>query len=162
MIKLITFASCLLSATFASQSLAMKTNSTPLSCSLVIETKSITQVTLRLSLTNTESKPLYLDKAATPFEGWNTRFIKVSKNNEALPYLGRTIKPAASQYPNDFIAIEPQASITVSINLSPTYSVLNSGQYNIEYSGIFTIKRSKAHAAELLFPECSNLQFTMP
>lgn len=162
MIKLITFASCLLSATYATQSLAMKMNSTPLSCSLVIESKTITQVTLQLSLTNNEPQRLYLDKAATPFEGWNTRFIKVSRNNKALPYLGKMIKRSASQYPDNFIAIEPQASIDISIELSPTYSVLNFGHYDVKYSGTFTLKRSKTHPAELLFPECATLQFTMP
>ena len=89
-------------------------------------------VVLRVTITNTSSSPQYVLKWHTPFNGIEDHIFDVTRDGEALPYLGRHYKRGAPTA-KDYYLLKPGASHTSTVEISSVYDMTVSGDYAVKY-----------------------------
>lgn len=138
---------------------AMPLDDAALQCALTIESQQQNAVFVRLSLTNTTDQTFYLDKSATPFEGWKARFVSLSRDDIPLEYQGRMVKRGASTFPQDYIRFTAHESVSQVFALHEGFNLQSKGNYQLEYTGIFQVREEANSQSTLIFPRCNELHF---
>jgi peptidyl-Lys metalloendopeptidase len=103
--------------------------------SVVPEKTSLQQdddVVLRVTITNTSSKPQYVLKWHTPFAGIEDHLFEVKRDGVDVPYLGRHIK-RATPTAKDYYLLKPGASHTSKVEISSLYDMSVTGDYSVRY-----------------------------
>ena len=103
--------------------------------SVVPEKTSLQQdddVVLRVTITNTSSKPQYVLKWHTPFAGIEDHIFEVKRDGVDVPYLGRHIKRQAPTA-KDYYLLKPGASHTSKVEISSLYDMSVTGDYSVRY-----------------------------
>jgi len=89
-------------------------------------------VVVRVTITNTSSTPQYVLKWHTPFAGIEEHLFDVTRDGEAVPYLGAHYKRPAPTA-KDYYLLRPGASHTAKVELSALYDMSVTGDYSIKY-----------------------------
>ena len=89
---------------------------------------------LKMTLSNTGKRPLHVLNWHTPFEGFFSRYLKVTGPQGELTYAGALVKRGVPQR-DEYISIAPGKSVTASANLRDVYKLDVVGTYRIEYIG---------------------------
>ena len=89
-------------------------------------------VVVKVTMTNTSDTPQYVLKWLTPFQGLDTPLFDVTRDGEAVPYVGPVIKRGAPKK-SDYFVIKPGATHTVKVELSALYDMSVTGDYKISY-----------------------------
>ena len=89
-------------------------------------------VVVKVTFTNASSRPQYILKARTPFNGIEEALFDIRRDGQPVPYLGAHIKRAAPTKA-DYFVLKPGASHTVKVELSGLYDMSVSGDYQISY-----------------------------
>ncbi|HEY0061130.1 MAG TPA: M35 family metallo-endopeptidase [Telluria sp.] len=103
--------------------------------SVVPEKNSLKQdddVVLRVTITNTSSKPQYVLKWHTPFAGIEDHIFEVKRDGVDVPYLGAHIKRQAPTA-KDYYLLKPGASHTSKVEISALYDMSVTGDYTVRY-----------------------------
>ncbi len=103
--------------------------------SVVPEKTSLQQdddVVLRVTITNTSSKPQYVLKWHTPFAGIEDHLFEVKRDGVDVPYLGRHIKRQAPTA-KDYYLLKPGASHSTKVEISSLYDMSVTGDYSVRY-----------------------------
>jgi peptidyl-Lys metalloendopeptidase len=103
--------------------------------SVVPEKNSLKQdddVVLRVTITNTSSKPQYVLKWHTPFGGIEDHIFEVKRDGVDVPYLGAHYKRPAPTA-KDYYLLKPGASHTTKVEISSLYDMSVTGDYSIKY-----------------------------
>jgi peptidyl-Lys metalloendopeptidase len=95
------------------------------------------EVLVRVTLLNTSATPQFLLKWQTPVEGVQAPLFEVQREGQPVRYLGMEAKRPAPE-PNDFLRLEPGASVSSTVELSALYEMNVTGPYQLRY-------RSAAH-----------------
>lgn len=85
-------------------------------------------------LTNPTSKPLYVLDWHTPLEGLRNDIFQVTRDGTELEYAGPMMKRAPPGA-DDYVTVEPGASVEGRVNLALTYDFTKPGQYQIAFRG---------------------------
>lgn len=89
-------------------------------------------VVLRVTITNTSSKPQYVLKWHTPFAGIEDHIFEVKRDGVDVPYLGAHYKRPAPTA-KDYYVLKPGASHTSKVEISALYDMSVTGDYSIRY-----------------------------
>lgn len=89
-------------------------------------------VLVTFSLTNNSDQNRYLLKWYTPLEGLGGEIFKVEREGTAIPYEG-ILASRSDPRPEDYILLEPDASVSVEIDLAAAYDFSQAGAYTIEF-----------------------------
>jgi peptidyl-Lys metalloendopeptidase len=87
---------------------------------------------LRFTLTNNSNESVNVLKWKTPVEGINDDMFYVKKQEEAAVYLGRIVKREAPK-PEDYVTLDPNASISAEFDLTEVYDISKAGNYTVQY-----------------------------
>lgn len=90
-------------------------------------------VGVRLTITNTSSKPQMILKWHTAFSEIEESLFEVTRDGVDVPYLGAHYKRGAPTA-SDYYLLKPGASHTVRVELSDMYDMSITGQYTVAYS----------------------------
>jgi peptidyl-Lys metalloendopeptidase len=90
-------------------------------------------VAVRLTITNTSSKPQMILKWHTAFSEIEESLFDVTRDGVKVPYLGAHYKRGAPSA-SDYYLLKPGASHTVRVELSDMYDMSITGQYTVAYS----------------------------
>ena len=98
------------------------------------------EVLVRVTLQNTSATPQFLLKWHTPVEGMQAPLFEVLRDGQPVRYLGIKAKRPAPG-PNDYLRLEPGASLASTVELSALYEMNVTGPYQLRYrtasSGLF-------------------------
>src|SRR5262249_7024448 len=67
----------------------------------------------------------------TPLDGFSADMFRVELDGRAVPYIGALVKRGAPTA-EDFVTIEPQGSVTATLNLAAGYAIYQAGRYSVE------------------------------
>ena len=87
---------------------------------------------LHVTITNPTSHSLRLLRWFTPLDGVERSLFTVTRNGEAVFYLGKMVKRAAPT-DKDYLTLAAGESVTRDINLSEYYALSVSGSYEVKY-----------------------------
>ncbi len=100
-------------------------------------------VLVRFTLTNTTSEPLTVLKWHTPLEGIRGDIFEVTKDGREVPYIGPEVKRGAPQA-EDYVTIEPGASVSVEVDLAKAYALSSAGRYGVELeAGVLDVVKAR-------------------
>lgn len=121
----------------AALAMACGANAAPKGVTVAVETEKHTldkndKAVVKVTLTNTSDTPQYVLKWLTPFQGLDTPLFEVTRDGEAVPYVGPLIKRGAPKK-SDYFVIKPGAKHTVKVDLSAVYDFSVTGDYQISY-----------------------------
>lgn len=98
------------------------------------------EVLVRVTLLNTSATPQFLLKWHTPAGGVAAPLFEVLRDGQPVRYLGIKVKRAAPG-PDDYLRLEPGASLSSTVELSALYEMNVTGPYQLRYrtasSGLF-------------------------
>lgn len=98
------------------------------------------EVLVRVTLHNSSAAPQFLLKWHTPVAGVQAPLFEVLRNGQPVRYLGIKVKRPAPG-PDDYLRLEPGASLTSTVELSALYEMSVTGPYQLRYrtasSGLF-------------------------
>ena len=89
-------------------------------------------VRVEVTLANTGLSPQYILKWHTPVEGVDGPLFEVQRDGQPVRYLGIEAKRPAPG-PNDYVRLEPGASISTVVELSALYEMHVTGSYTLRY-----------------------------
>ncbi|OON60993.1 peptidase M35 [Massilia sp. KIM] len=89
-------------------------------------------VLVRVTLTNTAAVAQQVLRWRTPFPSVDSALFEVRRDGQPVRYLGRHVKRAAPG-PEDYLRIEPGASLTRTVELSSLYEMHVTGTYTVRY-----------------------------
>ncbi|NHZ80694.1 peptidase M35 [Massilia sp. CCM 8695] len=119
----------------AAACLAAQAGSNGVTVSLTPEKASLNKeddVVMRVTITNTSSKPQYVLKWHTPFAGVQDHLFDVTRDGVNVPYQGRHYKRPAPTA-KDYYLLKPGASHTAKVELSALYDMSVTGDYAVRY-----------------------------
>ncbi|MBJ6763799.1 peptidase M35 [Myxococcaceae bacterium JPH2] len=90
-------------------------------------------VTVTVTLTNTSSQPVSLLKWYTPGEGLKEGRLSVTRDGQAVKYIGPHFKRVAPR-PEDYVTLAPGESISGPVSVSGRYDLSQTGSYSIRYA----------------------------
>jgi peptidyl-Lys metalloendopeptidase len=90
------------------------------------------EVKVEVTLANTGLAPQYILKWHTPVEGVEGPLFEVQRDGQPVRYLGIEAKRPAPG-PNDYVRLEPGASISTVVELSALYEMNVTGSYTLRY-----------------------------
>ncbi|WP_229440511.1 M35 family metallo-endopeptidase [Massilia sp. BSC265] len=98
------------------------------------------EVLVRVTLHNNSATPQFLLKWHTPVAGVQAPLFEVLRDGQAVRYLGIKVKRPAPG-PDDYLRLEPGASLSSTVELSALYEMNVTGPYQLRYrtasSGLF-------------------------
>jgi peptidyl-Lys metalloendopeptidase len=89
-------------------------------------------VKLTFTLTNHSPERLYVLTWYTPLEGIFGEIFRVKRDGEAIPYEGPLVM-RGDPLPEDYVLLEPGASVSAEVDLATAYDFSQAGQYTIEF-----------------------------
>ena len=89
-------------------------------------------VQVQVTLANTGLAPQFILKWHTPVEGVEAPLFDVQRDGQPVRYLGIEAKRPAPG-PNDYVRLEPGASVTSVVELSALYEMNVTGAYTVRY-----------------------------
>jgi peptidyl-Lys metalloendopeptidase len=90
------------------------------------------QVPVTATLTNIADHPVRVLKRNTPLDGIKEDLFTVSRDGVSVAYLGRHYKWAAPQ-PEDFVTLDPQQSVSHTVDIATAYDLSITATYNVQY-----------------------------
>ncbi len=87
---------------------------------------------LRFTLINESDTPLHLLRWYTPLEGIAGEIFTVKRDGNLLPYQG-IIASRMPPTPDDYIALDAGASVSVVVDLSEGYDLSEPGEYTVKF-----------------------------
>src|SRR5687768_13822188 len=90
------------------------------------------EVLVRVTLLNTSAAPQFLLKWHTPAGGVAAPLFEVLRDGQQVAYLGIKVKRAAPG-PDDYLRLEPGASLSSTVELSALYEMNVTGPYQLRY-----------------------------
>ena len=90
------------------------------------------EVQVRVTFTNTSAQAQYLLKWHTPVEGLSAPLFEVQRDGQQVRYLGIKAKRPAPG-PDDYLRLEPGASLSSTAELSAQYEMHVTGSYTLRY-----------------------------
>ena len=88
--------------------------------------RSKTKQFLKFTLINNSDSRVYVLKWHTPFEGIRHNMFRISHGDKSAVYLGILVKRGVPT-PEDYLAVEPNSSLTTKIELTEFYDIFESG-----------------------------------
>ena len=85
-------------------------------------------------LTNPTSKPLYVLDWHTPLEGLLNNIFVITRDGTELDYSGPMLK-RANPGADDYVAVEPGATVEGKVNAALAYDFTQPGRYQIAFRG---------------------------
>lgn len=98
----------------------------------VVQPESGEAVKLNFRLVNRSERPLYILKWYTPLEGMAGDIFEVTRDGQAVPYLG-ILATRGNPTPESYIYLEPGESVSTDINLETGYDFSQPGLYTIKF-----------------------------
>jgi hypothetical protein len=89
-------------------------------------------VRLEFTLTNASDLGLYVLEWYTPLEGIWGEIFRVTRDGRSMPYEGPLVS-RASPLPEEYVFLEPGASVSATVDLSPAYDFSEPGTYTIAF-----------------------------
>ena len=116
-----------------------------------VQTGSVEPLKLNFLLENRSQEALYLLKWYTPLEGIAGDIFQVTRDGQAIPYLG-VLATRGNPTPESYILLEPGKSVSTDINIEAAYDFSQPGLYTIKFRSprISHIARSEAEMATTL------------
>jgi len=90
-------------------------------------------VIVEFILSNRSPNAIRVLKWNTPIDGVSNDIFLVTRGEQTIDYIGRLVKRGAPTEA-DFIIIEPGQAITVQVDLSRYYAILEEGRYSVAYN----------------------------
>jgi len=88
---------------------------------------------IKFLLKNTTGQKLNILKWFTPLEGFNASIFSITRDGEPVKYIGRVVKRGAPA-PEDYIAIDAGAEVSVEVDLAEAYNIYQIGEYSVEFN----------------------------
>ena len=103
---------------------------------------------LKFTLVNESDIRLYLLRWYTPLEGIAGEIFHVKRNGQVVPYQGILASRAAPN-PDDYVVLDPGASVSVVVDLAEGYDMSEPGEYTVKFLSpkISHVARSEAEMA---------------
>jgi hypothetical protein len=89
-------------------------------------------VRVEFTLTNASDLDLYVLQWYTPLEGIWGEIFRVTRDGRAIPYEGPLVSRGAP-LPEEYVFLEPGASVSATVDLSPVYDFSEPGTYTIAF-----------------------------
>jgi hypothetical protein len=89
-------------------------------------------VKLTFTLTNHSPEKLYVLTWYTPLEGIFGEIFEVKREGQAIPYEGPLVM-RGDPLPENYVLLEPGASVSAEVDLATVYSFSQAGEYTIEF-----------------------------
>jgi hypothetical protein len=89
-------------------------------------------VWLKFTLANHSEEKLYVLTWYTPLEGILGRIFQVERDGQAVPYEGPLVM-RGDPLPEDYVLLEPGASVSAEVDLATVYDFSQVGEYTIEF-----------------------------
>ena len=87
---------------------------------------------LIFTLTNDSNETISVLKWNTPLEGIKNNIFSVKKQEESASYLGIMVRRGMPG-PQDYVTLDPKASISANFDLGDVYDISKAGNYNVEF-----------------------------
>jgi hypothetical protein len=103
---------------------------------------------LMFTLVNESDIRLYLLRWYTPLEGIAGEIFRVKRDGQVIPYRG-ILASRMPPTPDDYVALDPGASVSVTVDLSEGYDLSEPGEYTVKFLSpkISHVARSEAEMA---------------
>lgn len=103
------------------------------------ETVFSTGLPVLFKLTNNSSQAVHVLKWGTPLEKvFNHDMFVVKQGNSIMPYIGRMVTRLQPQA-DDFVTLQPDESISQTIDIADGYEVYDAGDYTILFDSLVTL-----------------------
>ena len=89
-------------------------------------------VRLTFTLTNHSAERLYVLKWYTPLEGVFGEIFRVARDGQGIPYGGPLVM-RGDPLPENYVLLEPEASVSAEVDLAIAYDFSQAGYYTIEF-----------------------------
>jgi peptidyl-Lys metalloendopeptidase len=89
-------------------------------------------VRLQFTLTNHSPERLYILTWYTPLEGILGEIFRVERDGQAIAYEGPLVM-RGDPLPEDYVLLEPGASVSAEVDLATVYDFSQAGEYTIEF-----------------------------
>ena len=113
------------------------------------------EVLVRVTLLNTSATPQYVLKWHTPVDGVKAPLFEVQREGQPVRYLGIEAKRRAPG-PEDYLRLEPGASVSSTVELSALYEMSVTGPYQLRYrtagAGLFAAAGMRPVSGALASP----------
>lgn len=91
-------------------------------------------VTVNVSVTNTTRQPISVLRWELPAERHEAAVFRITRDGQPVAYTGPLVKRAAPTR-EDYVRIEPGATLSYEVELTGAYDLSRNGMYAIEYVG---------------------------
>ena len=114
----------------------MPADAATINCQLALpgEVEMTDPLPLKMTLSNPGKQTLHVLNWHTPFEGFFSRYLKVTGPQGEIAYGGALVKRGQPQR-DEYLSIAPRTSVTSSANLRDVYKFDVPGTYRVEYIG---------------------------
>ena len=118
------------------------------SLEILSEVSSGENVQLQFTLVNESDARLYLLRWYTPLEGIAGEIFAVKRDGQMIPYQG-ILASRVPPTPDDYVALDAGASVSVVVDLSEGYDLSEPGEYTVKFLSprISHVARSEAEMA---------------
>jgi hypothetical protein len=89
-------------------------------------------VRVTFTLANHSPERLYVLTWYTPLEGMFGEIFRVTRDGQAIPYEGPLVE-RGDPLPENYVLIEPEASVSADVDLATAYDFSRAGEYTIEF-----------------------------
>jgi len=90
--------------------------------------------TVELDITNMSNHTVRMPKWELPSNDAESKLFNVSRDGEAVQYLGKQVKRSDSKFlPSDFVVLKAGQTYRAVVDLSASYDMAKSGQYSVTY-----------------------------
>lgn len=93
------------------------------------------EIAVGYTLTNDGSSPVLVLRWDTPVDGIEANILRVERDGEPVPYVGKLVKRAAPQ-PEDYLELGPGESMTFTFDPSTAYDMSAPGRYTLRSRGL--------------------------
>lgn len=83
------------------------------------------------TLFNSGEYAIFVSKWLTPFEGMDSNFLRVKRNEIDVPYDGRMVHRSFPPPPESYIPIFPKDNVSTTFDLSKSYRIDEPGEYTV-------------------------------
>ncbi len=106
-------------------------------------------VKIKFTLTNHSPQALYVLTWYTPLEGILGKIFCIERDGQPIPYAGPLVM-RGNPLPEDYVLLEPGASVSAEVDLATVYDFSQAGEYTIEFLSprISHVARTKADLAQ--------------
>ena len=115
---------------------AMPADAAAINCQLTLpgQVETTDPLPLKMTLSNPGKQTLHVLNWHTPFEGFFSRYLKITGPQGEIAYGGALVKRGQPQR-DEYLSIAPRTRVTASANLRDVYKFDVPGTYRVEYIG---------------------------